>query len=236
MKLEKRIHSRSLVAAAIAAASLLLAPYAPVYAGTSFAVNNVLQVAAGGSPSQNCTSLRDVLSSIDDNGVLNRYLVRLEPGHYDCGDIPVVVGTFITLEGSGRNNTIIFGTVDDNFVGVVRLGGWYSGLRSLKVVNGKDPPDQAALALSIGTIRSDDVLGGILLEEIELESFKGLSLYSNARYEAWNSIFKDPLHHAESGAGELRYSQLWAVQGSGTFLCHLCTNPLATPLDTSCKP
>lgn len=239
----KRTRPKCLVGASIAVAGLLLPAYAPVEAGTSFGVNNVLQVAAGPDETQNCASLRDVLSSIDDNGSDKPYLVRLEPGKYYCGDTSLFVGGYITLEGAGKNNTGIEGTVDDSLWGVIHLGGSFSGVRSLSVRNlTETPPEEAAIGISIWRVRSSEILRGILLDEIHVGNETGwssLAVYSSsARFEAFGSTFHQPLY-ADGGMIWLRYSTMGSttsVQGSGSFTCTFCDSWVHGPLDATCQP
>ncbi len=79
------------------------------WAGTSLVVNRVLMVGAAGTPTENCQSLLDALAAIDDASSSNAYLLKLEPGHYYCGGTSVVMKEFVSMEGSGREVTLIEG-------------------------------------------------------------------------------------------------------------------------------
>jgi hypothetical protein len=76
------------------------APYA-LYALKTQGYKNVVTVAGSGGDH---TSLAAALSSISDNSVENRYLVRVAPGVYTE---TVAMKQWVDIEGSGVNNTII---------------------------------------------------------------------------------------------------------------------------------
>ena len=59
----------------------------------------------------NCDAIRDALTGIVDNDADHRYLVHLEPGTYDCGATPLQMKDYVGLQGSGRDFTIVTGSV-----------------------------------------------------------------------------------------------------------------------------
>lgn len=89
----------------------------------SLGVNRLLVVSAGGAAADNCQGLRDTLTAITDATAANPYVLRLEPGEYDCGTSTVTMKPHVDLEGSGEGITRVFGshdaTADD--LGVIDL-------------------------------------------------------------------------------------------------------------------
>ena len=65
----------------------------------------------------NCNDLVDALAAITDNDANNRYLIRLEPGIYDCGDQAVFrMKPYVDIRGAGQELTLIRGTVEGSVV------------------------------------------------------------------------------------------------------------------------
>ncbi|MDH3744746.1 MAG: right-handed parallel beta-helix repeat-containing protein [Acidobacteriota bacterium] len=87
-------------------------------AQVSLGVNRLLVVSAAGSATQNCTGLRDTLAGITTTAADNPYVLRLEPGEYDCGATSLVMKSYVDLEGSGEGVTRVFGVPEgDPLVG-----------------------------------------------------------------------------------------------------------------------
>lgn len=117
-------------------AALLLVP-ADGGAQVSLTLNRLFHVAAGGTATENCQTLRNALSSIGTAATAaNSYLLRLEPGEYDCGSTPVVTKSFVDIEGAGAGVTRIFGSHDatSDDLGVLDLVDQVE-IRSLTVEN-----------------------------------------------------------------------------------------------------
>jgi hypothetical protein len=87
---------------------------------------------------ENCAALRAALASLADSGADNPYLIKLEPGEYDCrgawGASPVVMREYVDIEGSGRAVTVIRGDSSTPAAGVVQLAA-NAELRQVAVVN-----------------------------------------------------------------------------------------------------
>ena len=65
---------------------------------------------AGPTAADNCDALLAALASISDDSATNPYLVKLEPGVYDCGaNGHVVLKPYVDLEGSGEGVTLVQG-------------------------------------------------------------------------------------------------------------------------------
>ncbi|MGI9303509.1 MAG: hypothetical protein ACR2RB_12490, partial [Gammaproteobacteria bacterium] len=87
-----------------------------------------------GAPTENCTALLSVLGNITDNGDERRYLLKLEPGLYDCDNKPVTMKPYVTIDGSGVRATEIRGRVNGfKFDDGVVTGAGNSELRNLTV-------------------------------------------------------------------------------------------------------
>lgn len=135
----------------------------------SLGVNRLLVVSAGGAAADNCQGLRDTLTAITDATAANPYVLRLEPGEYDCGTSTVTMKPHVDLEGSGEGITRVFGshdaTADD--LGVIDLVDQVE-IRFLTVENTGNPDLAAAVSAKItggesritnATLISDGVTG-----------------------------------------------------------------------------
>lgn len=223
---------------------LTVAPPTPATAGTSFGVNRIRYVDATGTAFENCQSLRDTLSAIADNSENNKYLVRLEPGLYHCQNQALVVGEGITLMGSGMHQTRIYGTVDNNLVGVVHLAGSSSGLRDLFVHNGLGSPEQKAIAISVNTLFSSSHLQFVELRDTRVHATDHPLYAIDADIEIWGSqLSSGPVQHDSSTAPTdtavvfIHYSLFSSVQGTGIHKCRFSgAVAAATEYDSDCQP
>ncbi len=82
---------------------------------------NVVVVGADGTATENCTALRNAIAGISDASVSNGYLVRVGPGDFDCGGNAVVMKSFVDVEGSGQNVTLIRGVNNVDVSAIVIL-------------------------------------------------------------------------------------------------------------------
>lgn len=95
-----------------------------------------------------CDDLLGVLDRITDASASNPYLIKLEAGVYDCGTDQVVMKSFVDIEGSGEEATVIRGSIDDGS-GVVSVSA-DAELRFLKVENANDGPAATAVLCNAG--------------------------------------------------------------------------------------
>lgn len=72
----------------------------------SLTVNRLIHVAATGTPAQNCQAAKDVINGITGASATTPYLVKLEPGVYDCGFTMLRMRQHISVEGSGKATII----------------------------------------------------------------------------------------------------------------------------------
>lgn len=70
----------------------------------------------------NCDALRSAMMGVFDNSAENPFLIKLEPGLYDCGSQPLFMKPFIDIEGSGANLTRIIGNPEGDDGGTFRFG------------------------------------------------------------------------------------------------------------------
>ncbi len=109
----------------------------------------------GPTASDNCDELRAALNSIRGNSASNPYLIKLEPGIYDCGSKSLVMRKHVDIEGSGRGITEIRGN-PTNVFGVVRLAD-HTELRHLSVTNlGGGNTVKGIETFSIGAPRAEN--------------------------------------------------------------------------------
>lgn len=94
-----------------------------VDAQVSLGVNRFLVVSAAGTATENCQNLRDTLASITDAAADNPYVIRLEPGEYDCGSTALTMKSYVDVEGSGEGVTRIVGSpeADPSELGVIDM-------------------------------------------------------------------------------------------------------------------
>jgi hypothetical protein len=114
---------------------------------------NTIYLEDTGSVTDNCADLRDALA-----GLTGPAVVVLGPGTFDCGFSPVIVGSQVSLIGSGQNITTITGRLD-GIDGLVRLQGDEITLRNLTVVNDDDVGGGArfsAVVLGAGGVDTRD--------------------------------------------------------------------------------
>lgn len=220
--------------------ALAVVSAAAAEAQVSFGVNRVLQVGAVGTAMENCQALRDTLASITDSSSSNRYLVRLEPGSYECGNLTaVVVPVGVTLEGSGRELTTIAGGIDQVETGVVHMSD-DTTLRSLRVNNFNTNPIFNAIAVSAWKFGGG--LNGVLLDRVTLEANLGggvdagsALLAIDAGITVYSSDFLSQIA-ITAGNLSLRFSTLQPVfDGAGPKQCHSCTQFNGIVLTTSCS-
>lgn len=89
---------------------------------------NVVVVAKSGG---DFTDPVAALNSITDASAVNPYLVKIMPGVYDIGAYSLKIQSYVDVEGSGKNNTIINATNADSVI----AGANYSQVRGMQIIN-----------------------------------------------------------------------------------------------------
>jgi hypothetical protein len=100
------------------------------------AVTRTLVVSPGGTPQLSGDNLLNALQTITPTAA-TRWLLKLEPGVYDLGTRRLDLPSYLDIEGSGENSTIISTSVSSVVTptfGAVNVGS-YSELRFLSVYN-----------------------------------------------------------------------------------------------------
>ena len=85
----------------------------PMLAQTPPYVRTVI-VASGGSSASNGTNLLTALAAITTASASNPWLLKIEPGIYDLGTSQLIPKTYVDIEGSGRDTTIITSAAQGN--------------------------------------------------------------------------------------------------------------------------
>jgi hypothetical protein len=200
-------------------------------AGGGPAFQRILVVGGAESAAANCEALQAALARITDNGPDSPYLIKLEPGVYDCGLGSVVMKSHVDIEGSGRATTRISGAGNSFDGGTRTLAGVVTGaenseLRGLTVEHRGGPEVPFAIAISnqAKDMRITDVLarvsapgagfsGGIVMADLP-----GIAYIDDVRVTtppgAASGITITPL--AEFFAGDLLINN--AIVESGTAL------------------
>lgn len=88
----------------------------------------------GASTTANGDILRAAVEGITTASATERWVVKLEPGIFNLGTTPLDVPSFVDLEGSGDEATVVTSAVDSTTEGTLNLAG-QSELRSLAVSN-----------------------------------------------------------------------------------------------------
>jgi hypothetical protein len=105
-------------------------------------------VGAVGTAEQNGAALLGAVNSITNASDANRFLVKVEPGIYDLGPLPLQMKPFVDIEGSGELSTRITGVGGvDAFEGSTLHGSDDSELRFLTVQNTGGPSQALAIAI-----------------------------------------------------------------------------------------
>ena len=187
--------------------------------------------ADGVDATANCELLREALAEVD--GVAAEPVrIKLDRGTYDCGSLAVAMKGFVTIEGAGRNFSMITGNVADFAQGIVN-GADDAALRHLTVENRAESSGTAIVihtggrrmtlsdvAIKIDSATANSVFG-ILASGGSLE-LTNVSVRTSASAGQSQGI------RGESGA-ELNMMAVWVHNQSGAV-----GNPAALELrDTS---
>jgi hypothetical protein len=119
---------------------LTAAPYA-LFAKTIYRQTVVVKPA--GAPAENGISLIGALAAITDASADKPYLLKLEPGFYDVGNLSLVMKEYVDIEGSGMDATVIMGTGSSSAADGTVWGADHAELRFLTVRNDGDSADWA---------------------------------------------------------------------------------------------
>jgi hypothetical protein len=116
---------------------------------TRAGVRTLLVSPVGPTEEDNCDELRSALDSISDASFTNYYLIKVEPGIYDCADTPLVMKPYVDIEGSGERITKIVGSISSPDAGAAHLvqAAANSELRFLKVDNSAGSFDDFVVAI-----------------------------------------------------------------------------------------
>ncbi len=98
-------------------------------------LNNTLIVSATNIPAQNGTALLNAMTTIivASPTSTNPWLLKLEPGTYDLGNVSLTMQAYVQVEGSGEGATTIIGNGQTVSTTGVIVGASNSELRSLTV-------------------------------------------------------------------------------------------------------
>ncbi len=116
--------------------------------GPAIKTPGTVVVPANGTDSENGAALISALEGIE---VTQRVLIKLEPGVYDIGSEMLEMISYVDLEGSGKDITIIKGNISgcdfcDEY-GVLR-GANFSEVRNLTIKNVQQSVDGVPIAIS----------------------------------------------------------------------------------------
>ncbi|HEX3525688.1 MAG TPA: hypothetical protein VH988_01350 [Thermoanaerobaculia bacterium] len=112
-------------------------------------------VGPGATPAASGTALLNALTSIADNAASKPYLIKIEPGIYDLGTTTLNMKSYVDLEGSGQQATIIQGAGAADFSIAVVNAAASSELRDLQVKSTGGSSDGVAVPLLITTTNTN---------------------------------------------------------------------------------
>ncbi len=97
------------------------------------------------------TRLLNALAGITNASATKRYVIKVEPGIYDVGTAGLQMKSFVDVEGSGQNATVIqgLGSNDQNFTTAVVQGASSCELRDVQLKSTGTPSLPYAIALLI---------------------------------------------------------------------------------------
>jgi hypothetical protein len=115
--------------------------------------SHTVMVGSNGTPTQNGAALLAAMDTISNSNpsAANPYLLKLEPGLYDLNGGSLTLNSYVDLEGSGEDVTVISSTVNTPFPpskGVIMMS-FNTEIRFVKVV-------------STGSVTNADFVGGFL--------------------------------------------------------------------------
>lgn len=113
-----------------------------------------------GTPTENGTALRTALNNITDNSQSNPYLLHIEPGIYDMGSSPLLMKSYVHLQGSGIDLTTI--SASNSFSGVISSN-VITQIRFLTITSGMASENLEGVRVFGGTL-------SLLHVEIEVDS------------------------------------------------------------------
>jgi hypothetical protein len=94
--------------------------------------SKTLVISPGGTPAENGIALLDAVLAITDATGSNLYLIHLEPGTYDIAAESLVMKSYVSIEGSGADATLIRGSASGSEKGVV-IGAFYCRLKDVTI-------------------------------------------------------------------------------------------------------
>ncbi|MEM8962361.1 MAG: hypothetical protein AAGD38_12840 [Acidobacteriota bacterium] len=89
---------------------LILLAIAVLFATVAHAQTQTIIVSPGANTTASGTNLLNAVAGITGNSWGNRFVVKIEPGVYDLGTTPLQMKEWVDIEGSGRDQTWIWGT------------------------------------------------------------------------------------------------------------------------------
>ena len=124
--------------------------------GSDARMMRTIIVSPGESETDGGTTLLNALASVTGT-IDSPYLIKIEPGHYDLGDVSLVMKPYIDIEGSGQAATVISSSCSQGVI----LGSSPCELRELTVVN---TYDGAAAAYGISTNGYSPVIRNVTVD------------------------------------------------------------------------
>jgi hypothetical protein len=148
----------------------------------------------------------------------NPCLLKIMPGFYDIGTSSVIMQSFIDIEGSGENVTMIQGSINSATAGVVN-GATNAELRFLSVENAGDSSANA-IAIYNYTAYSQKltqvtVSAGYATNNYGVYNYESSPVMTNVNVNAWGGTTAYGVYNAYSSYPTMNNVNITASGGSG---------------------
>jgi hypothetical protein len=116
------------------------------------ALSHTIIVSPNGTPTQNGTTLLTAMTRLAsaNPSAANPYLLKLEPGNYDLLSQSLTLLSYVDLEGSGEDTTVISSTISSSGPvpsAATLVAASNSEVRFLKILNSGSGPNQTAVLI-----------------------------------------------------------------------------------------
>jgi hypothetical protein len=194
-------------------------------------IRTVLVSPTPGNPVASGTTLRNALAGIPSSSSTDRWLVKIEPGIYDVGAIPLPMRPWVDVEGSGITSTVVRGSADASGLNAGTIHGADSSELRFLTVEANHP--SAAIAIynpaasprlyRVKIVAAGQLAWGIrsataapLIDECEIS----VSSTGGSGSQAYGLVFS-AFSGLPSGRSRLLRSQIAVIGGQNSYGIYL---------------
>ncbi len=175
-----------------------------------FKYSRTLVISPRGTEAENGNALLDAVGAITDASASNPYLIRLEPGIYDFATESLVMKSYVSIEGSGEDSTVIKSSVSASDKGVI-MGASYCELRDATVEH------TGGGAFAIGVYNSN---ASPCLTSLTIKAANGQETYAIYNKDSAPSINR--VACTASGTGDISCG-IYNKAGNPTYIMNVTT-------------